>query len=228
MTQTEINQVVEAMQLTPKYKNILRKCLNGDNEEVKNAIKKLNDADIELNTKLTELANKVNNLKTDVFAVVNSLPTENIENKIYCVKDTTDGGANNKFIEYIYIETTKSWEKVGEFKAEPDLSGYAKLNSNNDFTGDINAKSIKSTYMAFLNETYIAQIRKHKGTNCFLQIPLNAPASELALRSPHITYSTDGQTVDVGSTEDFVFTLEDGSTVTKSIRVISTTSQAGA
>ena len=28
--------------------------------------------------------------------------------------------------------------------------------------------------------------------------------------------------------EDFVFTLEDGSTVTKSIRVISTTSQAGA
>ena len=161
MTQTEINQVVEAMQLTPKYKNILRKCLNGDNEVVKNAIKKLNDADIELNTKLNELANKVNNLKTDVFAVVNSLPTENIENKIYCVKDTTDGGTNNKFIEYIYIETTKSWEKVGEFKAEPDLSGYAKL-------------------------------------------------------------------TDIGATENFTFTLEDGSTVIKSIRVISTTSQAGA
>ena len=86
MTQTEINQVVEAMQLSPKYKNILRKSLNGDNEEVKNAIKKLNDADIELNTKLSELENKVNNLKTDVFAVVNSLPTENIESKIYCVK----------------------------------------------------------------------------------------------------------------------------------------------
>ena len=33
---------------------------------------------------------------------------------------------------------------------------------------------------------------------------------------------------DVGTPEDFVFTLEDGSTVTKSIRVISTTSQAGA
>ena len=156
MTQTEINQVVEAMQLSPKYKNILRKCLNGDNEEVKNAIKKLNDADIELNTKLSELANKVNNLKTDVFAVVNSLPTENIENKIYCVKDTTDGGTNNKFIEYIYIKTTKSWEKVGEFKAEPDLSGYAKL-------------------------------------------------------------------TDIGAPENFTFTLEDGSTVTKSIRIISTT-----
>ena len=33
---------------------------------------------------------------------------------------------------------------------------------------------------------------------------------------------------DAGDPEDFVFTLEDGSTVTKSIRVISTTSQAGA
>lgn len=161
MTQTEINQVVEAMQLSPKYKNILRKSLNGDNEEVKNAIKKLNDADIEFNNKLNELANKVNNLKTDVFAVVNSLPTENIENKIYCVKDTTDGGTNNKFIEYIYIETTKKWEKVGEFQAKPDLSGYAKL-------------------------------------------------------------------TDIGAPENFTFTLEDGSTVTKSIRVISTTSQAGA
>lgn len=33
---------------------------------------------------------------------------------------------------------------------------------------------------------------------------------------------------DLGTLEDFTFTLEDGSTVTKSIRVISTTSQAGA
>lgn len=33
---------------------------------------------------------------------------------------------------------------------------------------------------------------------------------------------------DMGTPEDFIFTLEDGSTVTKSIMVISTTSQAGA
>lgn len=33
---------------------------------------------------------------------------------------------------------------------------------------------------------------------------------------------------DIGTPEDFVFTLEDGSTVTKSIRVISTTNQARA
>lgn len=217
MTQTEINQVVEAMQLTPKYKNILRKCLNGDNEEVKNAIKKLNDADIELNTKLTELANKVNNLKTDVFAVVNSLPTENIENKIYCVKDTTNGGTNNKFIEYIYIETIKSWEKVGEFKAEPDLSNYAKLDANiNEFSGIGRFYSIEATLNAkFL---YIA-----KYNNVYLK------AYDREDVSPNKAYITDGSVQPIGTSEDFVFTLEDGSTVTKSIRVISTTtSQAGA
>lgn len=218
MTQTEINQVVEAMQLSPKYKNILRKSLNGDNEEVKNAIKKLNDADIELNTKLSELANKVNNLKTDVFAVVDSLPTENIENKIYCVKDTTDGGTNNKFIEYIYIETTNSWEKVGEFKAEPDLNSYAKLNANhNIFSGIGEFYAIKVNVNAKFNT-----IARHNSNGLYLKTYDDREAS------PNIAYVTDGSIQPIGTQEDFIFTLEDGSTVTKSIRVISTTSQAGA
>lgn len=216
MTQTEINQVVEAMQLTPKYKNILRKCLNGDNEEVKNSIKKLNDADIEINTKLNELANKVNNLKTDVFAVVDSLPTENIENKIYCIKDTTDGGTDNKFIEYIYIETTKSWEKVGEFKADPDLSGYAKL-SGATFNGHVTLNGSNDSFNG-INVKYI-----NKSIIGYLKI-----GGVGAIPSEHHTYNTDGGLSDIGSPEDFVFTLEDGSTVTKSIRVISTTNQAGA
>ena len=42
-------------------------------------------------------------------------------------------------------------------------------------------------------------------------------------------YVSNGDLADIGTTEDFLFTLEDGSTVTKSIRVISTiTIQAGA
>lgn len=218
MTQTEINQVVEAMQLSPKYKNILRKCLNGDNEEVKNAIKKLNDANIELNTKLSELANKVNNLKTDVFAVVNSLPTENIENKIYCVKDTTDGGTNNKFIEYIYIETTKSWEKVGEFKAEPDLSGYARL-SGAAFENYVVVDGSFDANIASINYIHINPNDEY--------LHLLTEITEDV--SPTKTYTTDGNLAEIGQEESFVFTLEDGSKVTKSIRVVSTTnSQAGA
>lgn len=104
---------------------------------------------------------QLGNVDVDIFMIVNELPTENIKNnKIYCIKDTESTDENNTYIEYAYING--SWEKVGEFKADPDLSGYAKL-------------------------------------------------------------------TDIGAPENFTFTLEDGSTVTKSIRVISTnTSQAEA
>ena len=104
------------------------------------------------------------NPNTDLFEVVTELPTENIStSKLYCVL-SSKVGEENKYTEYAYIKQTDgqfAWEKMGEFKAEPDLRGYAKL-------------------------------------------------------------------TDIGTQEDFIFTLEDGSTVTKSIRVISTTSQAGA
>ena len=104
------------------------------------------------------------NPNTDFFEVVTELPTENIStSKLYCVL-SSKVGEENKYTEYAYIKQTDgqfAWEKMGEFQAEPDLSGYAKL-------------------------------------------------------------------TDIGAPENFTFTLEDGSTVTKSIRVISTTSQAGA
>ena len=104
------------------------------------------------------------NPNTDLFEVVTELPTENIStSKLYCVL-SSKVGEENKYTEYAYIKQTDgqfAWEKMGEFQAEPNLSGYAKL-------------------------------------------------------------------TDIGAPENFTFTLEDGSTVTKSIRVISTTNQAGA
>lgn len=105
------------------------------------------------------------NPNTDLFEIVTELPTENIStSKLYCVL-SSKVGEENKYTEYAYIKQTDgqfAWEKMGEFQAEPDLSGYAKL-------------------------------------------------------------------TDIGAPENFTFTLEDGSTVTKSIRVISTTTnQAGA
>lgn len=38
-----------------------------------------------------------------------------------------------------------------------------------------------------------------------------------------MTYSTNGELANIGYKEDFTFTLEDGSKVTKSIRVLNTT-----
>lgn len=98
---------------------------------------------------------------TGLFEVVNTLP--NIDNaqlgKIYCVKDASSTETENKYIEWVKLKNTDDtykFEKVGEFNATPDLSGYARLN-------------------------------------------------------------------DIGTEESFIFTLEDDSKVTKSIRVVSTT-----
>lgn len=63
-------------------------------------------------------------LDTNVFEVVQSLPERpetGKENKIYVVPNP-DGQGDNMYDEYAWING--AWEKVGEFKAEVDLSAY--------------------------------------------------------------------------------------------------------
>lgn len=161
--------------------------------------------------------NQLGNVDVDIFMIVNELPIENIKNnKIYCIKDTTSTDENNTYIEYAYINNT--WEKVGEFKAEPDLSGYAKKNSQNTFNGQ-----------NYFNRTvYIDRLDlTHFGYNTYTTKFFKLSNPDLVSVNKYM--SSNGTVEDAGTPEDFVFTLEDGSTVTKSIRVISTTtSQAGA
>lgn len=135
---------------------------------------------------------------TDVFIVLGDneeLPTNEseIKGKIYCKKNTSSTAGDNQYNEYIYIKSTKKWEKVGEFKAEPDLSSYAKLNENVQFSNII-ANRLEAS----------------------------------SAKSNNIVFATDGSKAAIGGPEDFVFTLEDGTKVTKTIRVTATTSQAGA
>nr|DAH46790.1 MAG TPA: hypothetical protein [Caudoviricetes sp.] len=66
-----------------------------------------------------------------VFTVVESLPTSDIENKVYLVKSSLTSD-KNIYSEYIYIgnrngvyDATK-WEKLGEVAAKTDLSEYYK------------------------------------------------------------------------------------------------------
>lgn len=145
---------------------------------------------------------QLSNISTELFIVVSELPTEDIkEGKIYCIRDTGSTAQDNNYIEYAYINN--KWEKVGEFQAEPDLSGYAKLNGA-VFTGNVKFSTISP------NRFGVYLLSGNGG-------------------APSQTYATNGSLLNVGDKEDFVFTLEDGSTVTKSIRVISTTtSKAGA
>lgn len=162
--------------------------------------------------------NQLANISTDLFIVVSELPTEDIkEGKIYCIKDTSSTAKDNGYIEYAYINN--KWEKIGEFQAEPDLSGYAKLGGAN-FTGDCvferNVNIKNRLDIQYLNAQYLTD-----NDGSYIKITRNGSANT--------TFATNGTIADMGTQESFVFTLEDGSTVTKSIRVISTTTnQAGA
>lgn len=75
--------------------------------------------------------NQLGNLDMTVFTVVGSLPTSNIENKVYLVRSSLTSDKNN-YIEYIYTGDRKGtydatkWEKLGEVAAKTDLSGYYK------------------------------------------------------------------------------------------------------
>ena len=158
------------------------------------------------------------NPNTEVFVILGDneeLPTKEseIKGKIYCKKNTSSTAGDNQYNEYIYIRSTKKWEKIGEFQAQPDLSGYAKL-SGAVFT---NAVTIPS-----------GEIRSAWLTNCGIRRGQRGYFFTSDDNNDTNAFVTSGKLVNVGKEESFVFTLEDGSTVTKSIRVISTTSQAEA
>lgn len=162
------------------------------------------------------------NPNTEVFVILGDneeLPTNEseIKGKIYCKKNTSSTAGDNQYNEYIYVKSTKKWEKVGEFQAEPDLIGYAKL-SGAEFTGSVITKELDVRGQLFTERLQVINS---------VDI-LNGIYSSGGPKDNRHVYKCDGGFLDTGTPENFTFTLENGSTVTKSIRVISTTSQAGA
>lgn len=148
------------------------------------------------------------NIDTDLFVVVSELPTEDIkEGKIYCIKDTSSTAQDNGYIEYAYINN--KWEKIGQFQAKPNLRDYAKIDDDVTFN-TIWLTGRSGDLITAIGDSYIATLKVNK---------------LYALNNRHntVAFTTDGTTANIGVPESFVFTLEDGSTVTKSIRVISTT-----
>ena len=152
---------------------------------------------------------QLSNISTDLFIVVSELPTEDIkEGKIYCIRDTSSTAQDNNYIEYAYINN--KWEKVGQFQAEPDLSNYARLDKFNVFKG-ANFKG----YVTLSDAWFPVGVVMSNNDTFFR-------AGGVVDGSRKVFFA-DGSVSDVGTPEDLIFTLEDGSTVTKSIRVISTT-----
>lgn len=207
-----------------------------DVSDLKTKVSTINDELTKANKEITELQNKVSNISTELFKIVTELPEakDADKNKIYCVLATSqsaqaieaqqpavvneDGTSTqattddkNRYIEYIAIQedSTWNWEKVGEFKAEPDLSNYAKL-SGARFMGQVHFLS-----PVFLRSEWTPRGYLIDTNNKYLCAKTNS--------SPTKAYVTNGDLAEIGTTETFTFTLSDGSTVTKDIRVISTT-----
>lgn len=152
--------------------------------------------------------NQLANIDTDLFIVVSELPTEDIkEGKIYCIKDTSSTAQDNGYIEYAYINN--KWEKIGQFQAKPNLRGYAKLEDDVLFN-TIRLTGRSGDLITVPGDAYIVNLEVSK-------------LYALNNRHNNIAFTTDGTTANIGFPEDFTFTLEDGTKVTKSIRVISTT-----
>ena len=149
----------------------------------------------------------------NMFEIVTELPDirDAKASKIYCIKDPNSTDNENKYIEYVLVEDSDSdigysFEKIGQFNATPDLSGYAKL-SGADFSGTVTVDGLRAKRIWKVNNQYYLKA---------------AEGEEGTIDNRH-AYVTDGGLADVGLPENFTFTLEDGSTVTKSIRVINTT-----
>ena len=165
-------------------------------------------------------------INNDLFEIVTQLPDKAKAKKghIYCVKDTTSKDAENRYTEFALIDDKSTgayeWEIIGQFHADPDLSGYAKLSGAN-FTGNV---SVKGSSLLVLNTLTvngeIAPFKVGSSGSITTTDPLKQSANKV--------YATNGSLANIGSPESFVFTLEDGTKVTKSIRVMSTTSEAGA
>lgn len=190
-----------------------------DIDKLKTSIASINEQITNDQKNITKNTNDISTLNskfTGLFEVVTELPDINDAQlgKIYCIKDTSSSEDDNKYIEWVKIKTaddTYKFEKVGEFKAEPDLSGYVKLSANNTFTGSRNSfNALLYAYSAtigFITPDFGKYLRA------------NGAANQSATKA----FVSNGDLANIGPEESFVFTLEDGSKVTKSIRVVSTT-----
>lgn len=92
---------------------------------------------------------QLGNLDMTVFTVVESLPTSNIENKVYLVRSSLTSDKNN-YIEYIYTGDRKGtydatkWEKLGEVAAKTDLSEYYKKTEIDTKVDNLNNADIQN------------------------------------------------------------------------------------
>ena len=88
-------------------------------------------------------------LDVSLFKIVDTLPTENIETKIYLVADPAGKEGENEYIEYMYVNN--QWEQIGKYTAKVDLSDYMK-------TADANSTFAKKTEIPDVSDFVVSSV----------------------------------------------------------------------
>lgn len=93
---------------------------------------------------------QLSNIDTTLFLIVRELPTTDIKtNKIYLVPNQ-DGQGNNVYVEYLYVENV--WEKIGEFKAEVDITD---IKTKSIYPAGTGSSSLKDPSLGAIEGNYI-------------------------------------------------------------------------
>ena len=115
--------------------------VQGVQDNLDNEVKRAKAAEKKNADAIAGLKTQVDGLDLTLYVIVDSLPTSDIKtNKIYLVRNSS-GAGNNIYTEYAYINS--AWEKIGEYKADVDLSNYYnKSQVNNLLSGKADASNV--------------------------------------------------------------------------------------
>ena len=205
-----------------------------DVDKLKTSIESINKKIIDNQkniAKISDDVSKLNSKSTDLFEVVMDLPTENIStSKIYCIppfqgnNDFFYRTDKNTYELYCYVKDLNgnyTWERV----KDPQLNNFARLDKDNEYL-NINNTFLQGAQVfdcaatittANITDAFIENIYPAYDDEKYLKV------GGLPDQSPTKVFATNGDLTEIGTEEDLIFTLEDGSTVTKKIRVLSTT-----
>ena len=115
--------------------------VQGVQDNLDNEVKRAKAAEKVNADAIAALKSTVDGLDLTLYVIVDSLPVSDIKtNKIYLVRNAS-GADNNIYTEYAYINS--AWEKIGEYKADVDLSNYyTKSQTDNLLSAKADASSV--------------------------------------------------------------------------------------
>lgn len=118
-------------------------------KELWEVVSKVIEPSLDLQKQINAINKQIDTInKRKLFEIVRSLPTDNIEQNLLYLVPSTKTEEGNLFTEYLYIYG--DWEKLGEYKADIDLSEYAKKSDIKEYNPTVtNPTDWKAYHLLF-------------------------------------------------------------------------------